>query len=51
MVMGMDGRGVYHNREALHTRDLYVAHETVRQIETGEIVRPEQDKALTIAEA
>jgi integrase/recombinase XerD len=40
MLMGKDGHGVYHNREALHTRDKYTAAQVAREIEEGRLVKP-----------
>jgi integrase/recombinase XerD len=48
MVMGMDRRGIYHDREALHTRDLFIAQEVLRKIESGEVVKPPAESSLLI---
>ncbi len=41
ICMGVDGLGVYHNREAIHTRDKFTAFRICREIEDGRIARPQ----------
>lgn len=50
IVTGMDSQGRYHNREALHTRDVHRAYGIVRGIEEGKTV-PQSNDAMGLGEA